>query len=237
MAITIDERAARPDARTKSAKTITGGRWIAYAGFAYVAAWLAGLAIGTATSSPAPTDAMQHITAYFSVHRTAAMIQAYCVDGLAGVSLIVFAAALRGALRRFEGESRVLSSVLFGAGVAAGAISLLQGLFTQVLADHVASMGNQATTRALFDLNGEGDTYELLALGVFVGAAALLIARTRALPRWLGWVGVVLAPLLVVSGWTFALSASLQLAAYTALLPVLLLWVAAIGVVSLRRAA
>ena len=47
----------------------------------------------------------------------------------------------------------------------------------------------------------------------------------------------VLAPLLVVAGWTFALSTSAQLAAYTVLLLVLLVWVAAIGVVGLRRAA
>jgi hypothetical protein len=61
--------------------------------------------------------------------------------------------------------------------------------------------------------------------------------RSGALPHWLRWLGAVLAPLLVIAGWTFALSASTQLAAYTVLLLVLLLWVAAIGVVSLRRAA
>ena len=158
-----------------------GGRWIAGAGFAYVAAWLIGLAIGMATSSPAPTDAIQKIEAYFRAQREAAMIQAYFLDGLAGAALIVFAAALHSALRRFEGERATVSSILFGAGVAAGSVSLLQGLFTQVLADHVAAMGNLATTRALFDLNGEGDTYKLLALGVFIGATALLAFRTRAL--------------------------------------------------------
>ena len=165
------------------------------------------------------------------------MVQAYFLDGLAGVSLIVFAAALRGALRPFEGETATVSSILFGAGVAAGTVSLLQGLFTQVLADHVATLGNPAAIRTLFDLNGEGDTYKLLALGVFLGAVALLVFRTRALPRWLGWVPAVLAPLLVIAGWDFVLSSSVQYAAYTVLLIVLLLWVAAVSVVSLRRAA
>ena len=68
------------------------------------------------------------------------MIQAYLLDGIAGVSLIVFAAALYSALRSFEGGSATVSSILFGAGVAAGTVSLLQGLFTQVLADHVATI-------------------------------------------------------------------------------------------------
>lgn len=121
-------------------------------------------------------------------------------------------------MRRFGGESATLSSILFGAGVAAGTVSLLQGLFTQVLADHVAAMGNPATIRALFDLNNEGDTYKLLALGVFLGAAALLVLRTHALPQWLGWVAAVLAPLLVIAGWNFALSTSIQSVAYAVLL-------------------
>jgi hypothetical protein len=110
------------------------------------------------------------------------MIQAYLLDGIAGVSLIVFAAALHSAMRKVEGESATVSSILFGTGVAAGMVSLLQGLFMQVLADHVAAMGNPAVIRTLFDLNNEGDTYKLLALGVFLGSAALLVFRTHALP-------------------------------------------------------
>jgi hypothetical protein len=213
------------------------GRWIAFAGCAYVVAWIVGLAIGFATASPGPADSISTIGAYFSSHREAAMIQAYFLDGIAGASLIVFVAALRSFLRRFEGESATLSSILFGAGVAAGTVSLLQGLFTQVLADHVATMGNAAAIRTLFDLNGEGDTYKLLALGVFLGAVALLALRTHALPRWIGWVAAVLAPLLVIAGWNFALSSSIQYAAYTVLLIVLLVWVAAVSVISGRRAA
>jgi hypothetical protein len=212
-----------------------GGRWIAFSGSAYVLAWIIGLAIGLATSSPGPTDSISTIGAYFASHRQIAMIQAYFLDGLAGVSLIVFAAALHSGLRRFEGAP--LSSILLGAGVAAGTVSLLQGLFTQVLADHVVAMGNAAAIRTLFDLNGEGDTYKLLALGVFLGAVAFLIFRTHALPHWIGWVAAVLAPLLAVAGWNFALSPSAQYAAYTVLLIVLLVWVAVVSVISGRRAA
>jgi hypothetical protein len=187
-----------------------GGRWIAFSGSAYVLAWIIGLVIGLATSSPGPTDSISTIGAYFASHRQVAMLQAYFLDGLAGASLIVFAAALGSGLRRFEGESAPLSSILLGAGVAAGTVSLLQGLFTQVLADHVAATGNAVAIRTLFDLNGESDTYKLLALGVFLGAVAFLIFRTHALPRWIGWVAAVLAPLLAVAGWNFALSLPLR---------------------------
>jgi hypothetical protein len=216
---------------------IVGGRWIAYAGFAYVVAWLIGLAIGLVTSAPGSTDSNSTLGVYFSSHRQIAMIQAYLLDGIAGISLIVFAAALHSALHRFEGGSATVSRILFGAGVAAGTVSLLQGLFTQVLADHVAAMGNAAAIRTLFDLNNESDTYKLLALGVFLGAAALLTFRTHALPRWLGWIAAVLTPLLFVAGWNFVLSSSVQFVAYAVLLLVLLVWVAAVSVVCLQRAA
>jgi Domain of unknown function (DUF4386) len=222
--------------QSRAVVPLQGGRWIAYAGFVYVVAWLIGLAIGFATSAPGSTDSNSTLGNYFSSHREIAMIQAYLLDGIAGISLIVFAAALHSALYRFEGESATVSRILFGAGIAAGTVSLLQGLFTQVLADHVAALGNPAAIRLLFDLNNEGDTYKLLALGVFLGAAALLIFRTHALPRWLGWVAAVLAPLLVVAGWNFVLSSSVQYVAYAVLLIVLLVWVAAVSVVSLRRA-
>lgn len=232
--MTVNKRSVPHQSRV--AVPLQGGRWIAYSGFVYVVAWLIGLAIGLAASAPGPTDTIATMGAYFSSHREVAMIQAYLLDGIAGVSLIVFAAALSSALRSFEEGSGTVSNILLGAGVAAGTVSLLQGLFTQVLADHVAAMGSASAIRTLFDLNNEGDTYKLLALGVFLGATALLIFRTHALPRWLGWVAAVLAPLLVVAGWNFALSSSVQFAAYAVLLLVLLVWVAGVSVISLRRA-
>src|SRR5439155_1744534 len=135
---------------------IIGGSWIAYAGFVYVVAWLVGLAIGLITSAPGSTDSNSTLGVYFSTHREVAMIQAYLLDGIAGISLIVLAAAHR-------------------------------------------------------------------------------IFLTHALPRWLVLFAIVLAPLLVVAGWNFVLSSSLQIAAYAVLLLVLLVCVAAVIVVCLRR--
>ncbi len=214
---------------------MAGGRWVAVAGFSYVLAWLVGLGIGTVSGAPATTAANDVLAAYFVDHHTAAMVQAYLVDGVAGVALLVFVAALVSTLASWERESPTLRTMALAAGTAAGAVSLLQGLFTQVLADHVAALGNLATVRALYDLNTEGDTYKLLALAVFFGAVALLIFRTHALPTWLGWLGGALAILLVVAGWNFVLSASLQYLAYAVLLVLILVWVAAVSVVSWQR--
>ena len=101
-------------------------------------------------------------------------------------------------------------------------MSLLQGLFTQVLADPFAAMGDAAAIRALYDLNTEGDTHKLLALGVFLGAAALLILHTRALPAWMGRLAAVLGPLLAIAGWNFLIGPAIQYVLYAVLLLVLL---------------
>jgi hypothetical protein len=213
-----------------------GGRWIACAALVYVAAWLIGLIMGFASSGPSPTDSAQKIGAFFASNREAAMVQAYFLDGIAGIALVALAATLRTAFRRFESTRTMLSNILFGAGVAAGTVSLIQGLFTQVLADRVATMGNPAAIRALYDLNTEGDTYKLLAIGVFLAAVSFLVFRTNALPRWIAWFGMVLAPLLVISGWNFVLSTDAQYAAYAVLLLALLVWAGAVGVTSWMRA-
>jgi Protein of unknown function (DUF2568) len=78
-------------------------------------------------------------------------------------------------------------------------VSFVLGLAILLLAVVTLAAAGQPTLaaaiRTLFDLNNEGDTYKLLALGVFLGAAALLIFRTHALPRWLGLVGWTGSPL------------------------------------------
>jgi hypothetical protein len=236
MATTIDTTSRTQDVGVRGrGEIMEGGRWVACAAFVYVAAWLIGLIMGFASSSPSPTDSAQKIGTYFASHREAAMIQAYFLDGIAGIALVALAATLRTAFRRFESTRTMLSNILFGAGVAAGTVSLIQGLFTQVLADRVAKLGNPAAIRTLYDLNTEGDTYKLLAIGVFLAAASFLVFRTNALPRWIAWFGMVLAPLLVISGWNFVLSTDAQYAAYAVLLLALLVWSGAVGVTSWMR--
>ena len=40
----------------------------------------------------------------------------------------------------------------------------------------------------------------MLPLSVLMAAAAIVILRTRALPRWLGWMAALIAPALLVNG-------------------------------------
>lgn len=72
-------------------------RWGAWAGITYVLAWLIGLFL--APSAPDPFGSAGMINAYFSAHRSAAMIQSVFIHGLAGVALLGLTAALWAASR------------------------------------------------------------------------------------------------------------------------------------------
>ncbi len=79
-------------------------RWIAISGLLFVAAWVP----------------MANLIAYYEANRQMVMVQAYLTNGLTGILLMVFVAALQSALRRAEGESSTLSNLLLRSPVRAG---------------------------------------------------------------------------------------------------------------------
>jgi hypothetical protein len=218
--------------KEKTVVETRASRWIAVSGLVFVAAWVVGLVV---TVPPAATAPIATVIAYYQAHREIAMLQTYLISGLTGAALLVFAAALRSALRQVEGESSTLSNILFGAGMVVASLSFLEALFAQVLANHIAATKDAAVIQTLMELNSEVDTYKLLTLGLMTGAVSLLTFRARALPRWLIWVGAIETLLLVIASG----STPLNSAALTAVLYVsgigLLLWVASVSVIMGRK--
>ena len=159
------------------------------------------------------------------------MVQAYLTNGLTGMVLIVFAAALHSALRRAGEGSSTLTSILLGSGWVAASLSCLEALFVQVLANHLAATGDAAVIRTLLELNAEIDTFKLPVLGALIGTTSLLAWRVSALPRWLVWVGAVEVLLLVIaSGSTPFPGLGLTSVLYISGVG-LLLWVASVSIV------
>jgi hypothetical protein len=208
--------------------------WLSSAGLVYVLVWIVGLLLESDT--PGSTASTADLTAYFLAHQQAHMIQSYLIDGIAGVAILVFAATVAGIFRKFDEENPTLSSIVFGAGVAAASVSLVQAGMQQVLANRdVLAEGNAAPIRTILVMINATDTFKLLALALLSGTVSLLTFRTRALPQWTGWLGVILALLLIFGGWSFLLNNSALYNVLYLALPLLLLWVAAISVVILRR--
>jgi hypothetical protein len=100
-------------------------------------------------------------------------------------------------LRRGEGEGGWLSATVFGAGLVNTAIKL--GSIGPGFAAQQAGL-NPQLHEALDKMNSVAYIATMLPLSVLMAAAAIVILRTRALPRWLGWMAALIAPALLVNG-------------------------------------
>jgi hypothetical protein len=219
---------AAADARPVASTAV---RWGAWAGIAYVLAWLIGLFL--APSAPDPFGPAGTINAYFSAQRSAAMIQAVFIHGLAGVALLGLTAALWSYLA--AGDTTVPRRVMLVAGVLAAVVSFLQVAFMIAIYVHVGQHGSAADSRALFNAINKADTGKLILLAVFVGAASWAASRNGALPRWIVWTGAVTVVFLVVGGLAFLAKSSVLNVALDISLPLLLLWAAAVSISMLWR--
>jgi hypothetical protein len=110
---------------------------------------------------------------------------------IAAALLVFFGAVLRGALRGAEGPGGVLSAVAFAGTIIMATGAAIDATISFALADRaddVAPVGVQAL-QALWD----NDFFPIvLGAALLLLGAGLSIARHGVLPRWLGWVGVLI---------------------------------------------
>jgi hypothetical protein len=140
--------------------------------------------------SPAGDDPIRKVVSFYRDNDTDQIVAAAFLLW-STAAFLLFASGLWRVLRNAETERRGASSlVLVGAAVFAVGTTLFAGVsFT--LGDFADDLQPQAI-QALNALNQ--DLFPPLTLGVFtflIGAGASMIA-TAALPKWVGWVGVVL---------------------------------------------
>jgi hypothetical protein len=116
---------------------------------------------------------------------------------LFGLILFVpFLGYLFAVLRRAEGGEGWLSATAFGAGLIAFALKLASA------PPVIVARGGQAGTQiegALVAMNNASFMITLLPLGVMIAASSAIVLKTRVLPIWLGWAGVVTAVALLVN--------------------------------------
>jgi hypothetical protein len=110
---------------------------------------------------------------------------------------IPFLGYLWSVLRQAESEGGWLSATVFGAGLVNITIKL--GSIGPGLAAQQAGLNPQLHA-ALDKMNSVAYIATMLPLSVLMAAAAIVILRTRALPRWLGWMAALIAPTLLVNG-------------------------------------
>jgi hypothetical protein len=143
----------------------------------------------------------------------------------------VFLGYLYGVLRRAEGQRSWLPTAAVFAGLAALVIKWGSGSFVGAAILHKDEISPDLA-RTLNDLDSAAFWTSWLPYAVFVGLTAVVILRTRFVPRGFGWVGLVLA----VAGVATSASVDLQISDLGAA-PYLLsiFWVLALsGVLAIR---
>jgi hypothetical protein len=174
-----------------------GGRnvkreWLApLTGVAFVALVVLGSIIGG--EPPGADDPVQEIVDHYTDNEDSVIAGAILV-AFGAVFLIFFAGYLRRVLSAAEGEGGVLSAVsLVGAAVMAVGIAI-DSTISFALAEAVEDIEPTAVQalQALWDSD-----FIPIAVGavVFLLSAGISIARHAALPKWLGWVAILLAVL------------------------------------------
>jgi hypothetical protein len=149
--------------------------------------------IGFAVSGEPPDakDPAQEIVAHYVDNENSVIFGAALV-GFAAVALVFFAGYLRTVLRAAEGEGGMLSALtLAGAAIMAvgAALDATISFSLAEAADDIEPAAVQAL-QALFD-----NDFMPIAVGtvVFLLSTGIAIARYGVLPRWLGWIAIVLA--------------------------------------------
>lgn len=206
--------------------------WLAFFGFLYVAVWVIGLLIPTGTLSPSMSNTeLQQVLLANQLART---VQVYLIDGVAGISILMFAVVVSSLF--LSPEEKTLAHVVLSAGVVAGTISLVQAgvQLTLVNPDLLASA--ETPFRTLLVLVNQIDTFKLMAVALFSVSTSMLGLRTRLIPAWVNWFGIVLAIALLLGGLSFVVANSMLTAILFASLPMLLFWVNAVSVAITRKA-
>jgi hypothetical protein len=206
--------------------------WLAYAGFIYVVAWIIGLLIET--GSPASSAGQTELLVYFTAHQQSHMIQSYLIDGVAGIAILVFSAAVANHFRNLESGDSSLAQIVLGAGIAAASVSLVQAGFQQALSNPEILTTDGSSLKTILIMVNQIDTFKLLALALLSGAVSTFVFRTRIFPVWYGWIGTVLSLTLIVGGLSFISSKSAFTYVLFASLPLLLFWVGVLSISMLR---
>jgi len=174
------------------------------------------VAIFAAPQPPHIDASPQKIAAYYTSHRHA-VITAGVFGTLASVAAVLFISHLRHVFDRVEKGIEGLSTVIYAAGLATVAASLISGVLSTTLAFMTAQPGagvDAGMVRAFYDVAyvSNGPTFMLLA--TFLGAVAIGMIRGEVATPALGWfagfvavasVGAAIGALTVSSystGWT-----------------------------------
>ena len=198
---------------------MTATRLVPLSGIVAVAVIFAAFAISGETPS---TDApLNEVVDFYNDHKDDLQLTGALL-ALGALFFTFFSTTLAGVLRRAQGETGGSSALSFGGGILfAVGLAIFAGLNFTIgdAADDI----DPASLQALHVLGN--DMFFPLAVGTaaFLLGSGIAIVKTGALPKWLGWVAIVLG---VLSATPLGFFAFMGLGVWTLIVSVLL-WVRA----------
>lgn len=205
--------------------------WLAFFGFLYVIVWVIGLLIPTGTLSPSMSNA--ELQQVLLTNQLTRLIQVYLIDGVAGISILLFSIAVASLFQ--PADEKPLARAVLGAGVVAGAISLVQAGVQQTLVNPDLLASAETPLRTLLVLANQIDTFKLMALALLAVSTSILGLRSRIIPAWINWLGILLTLALILGGLSFAFANSIFTAVLFASLPMLLVWVGVVSAAMIKK--
>jgi hypothetical protein len=175
-------------------------RLAALAGIIAVVLWTVSVVITEGTNLPDDDDP-DGILRWFQTDSNGILAASFLFM-LGSVFFVIFVGALRARLVAFEGHGAFLTAIAFAGGLGVGFFTLLVPgpNFAGALAeDELAPQAAQA----LVVVDDAFFVAAELSAALLLVAAAFVILRYGALPRWLGWVGLLFALWLLIPpiGW------------------------------------
>jgi hypothetical protein len=162
-------------------------------------------AVILSAASPQPSASAASVLAYDGAHHDALEV-AGCLGFAASLPLAIWSATIYRRLRTGLGVTAPGAVIALVGGLLAAASLALTGLVNWT-SSQTSSLGDAGVARALADLSfATGSAGFVTPLGLLIAGIAVPGLIMRLLPRWLAWVGLVIAALRMLS--TFALLTS-----------------------------
>jgi hypothetical protein len=162
-------------------------RRVGMLGIVYAVVFAVGYVL--AGNGPSETASGAAVVRYYTMHKTTETVAVFAV-AIASVAFVLFATSLRRFLTR-NNDSRLLSSAITAGSAVYATGVLTVAMLTIGLVDAAKhSMGDVAQTLNVLS----SDDWVPVVAGISMTALAVgvISLRSRALPRWLGWISIVL---------------------------------------------
>lgn len=162
--------------------------WVPLTGVAFIVLVIIGAIIGG--EPPSVDDPVQEIVSHYVDNKDAILVGS--LVGMVGAfAFLVFASYLRNVLRAAEGEGGLLANVAFAGAIILTIAAAIDATITVALAEAAEDI-EPSSVQALQALWDNDYIPFVLGAGSFLLASGLSIVLNGPLPKWLGWIAILL---------------------------------------------